>query len=103
MYTLQGGTLVTGNGNVIVMRLADADFGNMMNITGLVRAKTSTYIIANKYLIQDVSKNYFTPILDGNALPCLVYVRDTSLPVLERIVFDVDEFFILFYMSKRKS
>ena len=84
-------TVLSPSGIDIAIKLSPGDIFQIKNSTNLARAASSTFIIFNSSLASDTSNNPVVPILDGNALLCSMFIRDSTRPEVIYANFNVDQ------------
>ena len=88
-YILQGG-IVTGGvcSMVVTIHLLQPDLNALKTTPNLAVTSSNTFIVINDTAFRDLIGNYITAVGNGQALAASIYIRDTTVPILE--TFDLD-------------
>ena len=88
-YILQGGVVTGGVCSMVVtIHLLQTDLNALKATPNLAVMGSNTFIVINDTAFRDLIGNYITAIGNGQALAASVYIRDTTVPILE--TFDLD-------------
>lgn len=99
-YALTGGTVVSSSLYSVTVELLPADVTAMKLIPGLMKSRESTYLLVTAGTTTDLAGNPLVAYLDGSALKCLTFLRDSSPPSILQSLFDLDAGRITFVFSE---
>lgn len=99
-YALTGGTVISSSLYSVTVELLAADITAMKLIPGLIRTRESTYLLVEAGATTDLAGNPLVAYLDGAALKCLTFVRDSSPPAIVQSLFDLDAGRITFVFNE---
>ncbi|RYH29624.1 hypothetical protein EON65_07865 [archaeon] len=97
-FRLTGGTIISPDSDTVLIEILHSDFIAMKLIPGLIRRKQSTYIVFGTDLAMDLLSNSIIDIPDGRAKACSSYIADTTPPIVQNVLIDMnlDRITILF-------
>lgn len=97
---LTGGHILTPSNWSMTIQLSATDLIQIKNTSRLCRTRQLSYITFPKEFTMDTSKNPIFPIIDGTALLCSKYGKNTINPTVNKISLDMNNGVILFYVSE---
>ena len=99
-HRLTGGTVVRTVLNQVTIALLPEDLLAMQLTFGLIRSKQSTYFAILEGIVTDLAGNTLIAYLDGAALPCTTYIKDTTPPYIVTSTLDLNSATVEFLASE---
>ena len=100
-YTLTEDTVVLmgyGDGTVLPLNLSRFDSNELKKLTDLATSVNNTFLLLTALAVLDMRSNMLAPVV--SPWPVLMYTPDTTRPVLEGFVVDMDNRWLQLYFSE---